>query len=189
MNTLLLPEADANADKAPTYALELTGDGVSISRQVSQAVALQIIAITMGGASPAPISTVPASDKPRRTSSGQVVAIREFLNDSGAKRNPDKIVAIAIYLRDHLNRETFSRDDVKGLFRKAGEPAPGNYARDFAVAVSAGWIAEDHATSGEYYVTNAGLQTLDEGFQAKSTPGRRKRTKSVKSKNVSTTEG
>jgi len=105
------------------------------------------------------------------------MAIREFLNTSSAKRNPDKITAIAIYLRDHLDRETFSRDDVKGLFRKAGEPVPGNYARDFAVAVSSGWIAEDHNTSGEYYVTNSGEEALAEGFQAKPTRTKRKRTK------------
>jgi len=175
-NTVQDASGQGPADN-PSYELELKGDGISVSRKVSQQVALQIISVAMGGTDIGPAAATRGTGAPRQTSAGQVMAIREFLNTSSAKRNPDKITAIAIYLRDHLDRETFSRDDVKGLFRKAGEPVPGNYARDFAVAVSSGWIAEDHNTSGEYYVTNSGEEALAEGFQAKPTRTKRKRTK------------
>jgi hypothetical protein len=161
----------------PHYDLQLKGDGISVSRRVSQSVALQIISVAMGATDIGSGTAIQAPRTTHQPRSGQVIAIREFLNNSSAKSNPDKITAIAIYLRDHLQRETFSREDVKSLFRKAGEPVPGNYARDFALAVSSGWIAEAHDTSGEYYVTNSGQQALTEGFQAKPTRAKRKRTK------------
>lgn len=170
--------SDTNQREAvPTYALTLKGDGISIDRSVSAGVAVQIVSLAMGGNALGTPSQHHTPAGKQSTSSGRVVAIREFLNEVSAKRNPDKITVMAIYLRDHQGRDTFSRDDVKSLFRKAGEPVPGNYARDFGLALSAGWIAEDHATSGEYYVTNSGDEALAAGFQAKPTRSRRKRSK------------
>lgn len=177
------PGLGASTDEEATleYDLKLTGAGISIARKISQDVALQIIAAIMGGVPPSHVAQTHAPQQvvpEAKPATGRTVAIREFLNQSGAKRNPDKITAIAIYLRSHLNRETFSRDDIKGWFRKAGEPVPANYSRDFSAALSTGWIAEDHTTSGEYYVTNSGLQAMESGFQTKltSTNRRRKRT-------------
>jgi hypothetical protein len=161
----------------PSYDLTLKGDGISIDRPVSADIAVQIMSLAMGGSAANPAPSSPRVSAVPQRESGPTMAIREFLNDVGAKRNPDKIIAMAIYLRDHQGRDSFSRDDVKGLFRKAGEAIPANYSRDFGLALSSGWIAEDHETSGQYYVTKSGDETLAGGFQTKVTRARRKRTK------------
>ena len=174
MATSQATDADNRPSGEASYALSLTGDGISVQRQVPLSVALQIVSLAMGGIDQNSRSSAQRPVSPQRRAN-PAVAIREFLDDVSAKRNPDKITAMAVYLRDHLGRESFSRDDVKALFRKAGEAAPANYARDFGVALSSGWIAEDHAASGEYYVTKSGDDALAERFAAKPARSKRKR--------------
>jgi hypothetical protein len=164
-------------DREPTYALTLKGDGISIDRKIPADIAVQIVSLAMGGGASGVSSSGPQGPTTQQRTPGPTVAIREFLNEVSAKRNPDKITAMAVYLRDHQGRDSFSRDDVKSLFRKAGESVPANYSRDFGLALSSGWIAEDHATSGEYYVTKSGDDALAEEFQAKPTRSKRRRSK------------
>lgn len=80
-----------------------------------------------------------------------VGSAREALDLSGAKTNPEKIVALGQYVLQD-GGETFKVEDVKAQFRRARETAPGNFSRDLAVAVKEGWIAQDNGD--EYYVTN-----------------------------------
>ena len=80
-----------------------------------------------------------------------VGSAREALDLSGAKTNPEKIVALAQYVLQD-GGETFKVEDVKAQFRRAREPAPGNFSRDLAAAVKEGWIAQGEGE--EYYVTN-----------------------------------
>jgi hypothetical protein len=80
-----------------------------------------------------------------------VGSAREALDLSGAKTNPEKIVALGQYVLQD-GGETFKVEDVKAQFRRARESAPGNFSRDLAVAVREGWIAE--GDGDEYYVTN-----------------------------------
>lgn len=81
----------------------------------------------------------------------RVATAREALDLSGAKTNPEKIVALGQYvLQDGV--ETFKVDEVKAQFRRARETAPANFSRDLTAAVQAGWIAQ--GDGDEYYVTN-----------------------------------
>jgi hypothetical protein len=104
-------------------------------------------------------------DAPRDDSkkAGKAVAsAREALDLSGAKTNPEKIVALGQYVLQD-GGETFKVEDVKAQFRRARETAPGNFSRDLAVAVKADWIAQGHGD--EYYVTNKIKGIFDGDFK------------------------
>jgi hypothetical protein len=97
------------------------------------------------------------------------------LDETQARRNPDKITAIGEYLSEHEGQGEFTRDDIKSRFKLAGEAAPANFGRDFAWAVSNGWIAEDHKNPGSFYVTKKGRDSIDARFAAEVTKGTRQK--------------
>lgn len=153
----------------PSYALTLDGNGVTVKRDIPESVARAVIALVMGGStapSSVAVSTgVGAAGNPPPTGTTVAQSVREYLDETDAKRNPDKIVTVAGYLKSQ-GQLSFSRDDIKQQFPKAGEPIPGNYARDFALAVSTGWIAE-HANTGSFYITGKGEKAISGGFDDK----------------------
>jgi hypothetical protein len=98
-----------------------------------------------------------------------VGSAREALDLSGAKTNPEKIVALAQYVLQD-GGETFKVEDVKAQFRRARETAPANFSRDLAAAVKEGWIAQGEGD--EYYVTNKIQGVFDGDFKfSKGTAG------------------
>jgi hypothetical protein len=88
---------------------------------------------------------------------------RDALDTAGAKTNPEKIVAFALYVEQQGGKDTFTIEDIRPLFRQARESAPGNLSRDLDTAIRSNWIAaaED---KGEYYVTEAAAGVLESGF-------------------------
>ncbi len=96
------------------------------------------------------------------------VSLREFLDDSKATTKPDQIVTIGHYMAVHEGKDTFSRDEIKVRFQAARERLPANMPRDFSTAISKGMIAQDHAKSGQYYVTKKGVQALERRFGAQN---------------------
>ncbi|MEJ7764675.1 MAG: hypothetical protein WKF86_04195 [Acidimicrobiales bacterium] len=91
-----------------------------------------------------------------------VGSAREALDLSGAKTNPEKIVALGQYVLQD-GGETFKVEDVKAQFRRARETAPSNFSRDLAVAVKEGWIAQ--GDGDEYSATNKVQGIFDGGFK------------------------
>ncbi len=91
---------------------------------------------------------------------------REAIDASGAKTNPERIVAFALSITQQGGKDTFTIDDIKPLFRRAGVAAPANISRDIASTVALGWIAESEAVSGEYYVLDRADDVLETGFDA-----------------------
>jgi len=113
---------------------------------------------------------------------GRRTSLREFLEETQATRNPDKITAIAEYLALHEEVELFTRDDIKGRYRSAGEAAPANFPRDFAWALRNGWVAEDSKSPGSFYVTSKGRTAVENKFpdeikKATAQPAGRKRSR------------
>lgn len=166
-------------DQAPSKIhLSLTGAGVTVEKDIDESLAAAIINIVMGGAAislAAPRGGAPASQS-NHPPTTERLSLREYLDDVGAVRYPDKIVAIGRYMTDHEQRDTFTREDIKSRFKSAGEAQPGNFARDFSVTLKSGWIAEDNAASGTFYVTKKGTDVIAGGFAAelrKSTKTRR----------------
>ncbi|WGW12949.1 hypothetical protein LWF01_04030 [Saxibacter everestensis] len=91
-----------------------------------------------------------------------IASAREALDISGAKTNPEKIVALGQYVMQD-GGDTFKVEDVKTRFRRARETPPANFTRDLGVAVREGWLAE--GDDGEYYVTNKIDGIFDGGFK------------------------
>lgn len=179
---------DSSADAAtagPTYKLSLKGKGITVEQDVPADVARDIIALVMGGGPEfrRPRTTTPtATAGSPRSSAG--VSIREFIDESGAKRNPQIVTAIGLYLMDHDGQERFTRSEVKNKFSQAGEPTPSNIGRDVTLAVSSGWIAEN--PRNQFYVTDTGRRAIEAQFEGQAI--RRPRRRSGKKSNASARE-
>lgn len=156
------------------YAVSIDGNGITIQKNVPAHIARQMINAIMGGAivdESVSRKEVPVSKNDTSSNrdhgpplGGLRTSLREFLDESQASRNPDKITAIAEYLLVHEAIELFTRDDIKGRYRAAGEAAPANFPRDFAWAVKNGWVAEDLKSLGSYYVTRKGRAAINNKF-------------------------
>lgn len=129
---------------------------VGYEDEITISQAARIIAFLNADEGEAPLGANPDAGlgdtvKTSHQSGKKVASAREALDLSGAKTNPEKIVALGQYvLQDGV--ETFKVDEVKAQFRRARETPPANFSRDLTVAVQAGWIAQ--GDGDEYYVTN-----------------------------------
>lgn len=159
-----------NQEKA--VKITLTGK-VSYTDHITVIQAAQILAMIENEESQQQISsgggTVPPGAGRRPLIGGATVnsAVqnpRAALDKSGAKTNPERIVALALYLHDADGLETVKPDDIKSLFKRAREATPKNFSRDLGEAVRAGWLDGDDAEG--YYVTQKAQGVLDSGFEA-----------------------
>jgi hypothetical protein len=152
---------------ARTYSLSLKGDGMTVDRNIDEATALQVLSLVMRSkgtiTTPPPPTREPSISMPHAGAGGQ--SLREYLDDVEAKRNPDKILAVAKYLSNQTGKN-FTRAEVRGLFQQAAEPVPGNYGRDFRWTVRNGWLAPVSGSKGQFYVTDAGDKALAAKFSA-----------------------
>lgn len=161
------------------YHLTLKGPGISINKVIDARTAGAIAQMTFGGVS------VDIAHVDRRTvfnpttaaPSGAPLSLREYLQSATPDRGiHTKILAVARYIRDVEKQNDFTREDVRNRFRSAGERQPANFHRDFQKAVRAGWIAQDHQSRGQYYVTRTGDDEIDrrQGQEPASTSKRRR---------------
>ncbi|MDQ3572065.1 MAG: hypothetical protein M3383_04310 [Actinomycetota bacterium] len=162
-------QTDTTPEEGPrpvTYELRLKGGGITVEREIDEEAALQILATVMGGGEALTAARTTgkqsATTAARGPSRGR--SLREYLDEVEPKRNVDKILAIASYLKVERDSETFDSNEVKKQFRSASEPVPGNYSRDFSWAVAAGWIAPAEDVPGDYYVTKKGDQAVAAKF-------------------------
>jgi len=149
-------------DVPKSFALRLSGDGISIEQQVDQRTALQIVQVVMGGG--APIAGLTNNVVNSRPAGGTSLSLREYLDEIGAKKKPDQITTIAQFVCEIEGQDDFGRDDIRSRFITAREPPPGNFGRDFAVAERNGWIAKVHGKKNRYYVTAKGSQAISNNF-------------------------
>jgi len=160
------PDITVAAPEARRYSLSLKGHGMTVDREIDEATAFEVLGIVMagGGVLASPGTPPIRHNVPRpRQRGGQ--SLREYLDEVEAKRNPDKILAVAKYLANETGG-SFTPDDVKARFQEAAERVPGNYGRDFRWTVRNGWIALVSGSKDEYYVTDAGDKALDAKFDA-----------------------
>lgn len=145
------------------FALTLVGDGISIEKKVSRQVAIAVVATVFGGgAAAAPVERAEAHDQPRIK---PALSPREFLSESGASNNAQKITALGHYMCVHETKENFSKEDLKEGFRRAHEIIPKNLSRDAGTAIEAGWIHAAPGKAGRYYMTNTGMQLVESKFR------------------------
>jgi hypothetical protein len=113
----------------------------------------------------------------------QTLSLAEYYNNFNPKRNPDKILCFAGYIKNILKRDEFEPEEIKAYFQKSGEIKPKNFGRDFRWAITNGWIDETLNNPGHFYITNSGKKTLESNFDQeilKKTTLRRKKKKEVK---------
>ena len=163
-------EKEANSG----YRLTLKGDGITVERDISEVLAKDIIAMLLGGNAlqaslklPTSSAAIPQQNhgQQQNSSSAPRKSLREYFNEVGAKKNPQKILVIAGYLVKFMGKETFSIADIRPQFKVANEPIPANLNRDFQIVSQNGWIAPDHAQRKMFFITQTGLDALDNGFE------------------------
>ena len=175
-----------------TFKLSLEGNGISVNKEIDEDRARRILNILMGAAS----MVVPSSESRRSAFESRghqeqppsqnaavgarATSMREYLDEVEARKNPDKILALASYLSGTAGNEDFSADEIKACFPKAAEKIPANYGRDFRWVISNGWIAESPQDQGRFYITKTGKKAISEKFPkelSKPQPGYLKRKK------------
>jgi hypothetical protein len=165
-----------------SYKVSIVGGGLTLERTVSRSIGEQVVMMILSGgavaaspaapptpANPAPTPIheqppAPAATGSPHPSHGHQLSIREYLNDTQAKRVPDKIAAIGAFLATHQHKTDFTKADIIAQFEAASEPVPKNLPRDLKWTLKAGWIAERNAGNGSYYVTHTGQTAVKEKF-------------------------
>jgi hypothetical protein len=158
---------NADAD----YRLKLEGGGLSLDQKVDRATAVAIVNLVLGGGAPLSAPQPPAATTVTHGSAAldpaiqgtSTLSVGEFIAQVEAKRNPDKIVAMGVYMKEQGHTE-FTPEDIKPLFQAAGEPTPANFARDYRWAQNAKWIAPAAANPKAFYVTNTGEDAVRAHF-------------------------
>lgn len=151
------------------FDLKLTGNGVTIDRQITASKAAQITRLVLGGGEDTSIG-------PQHTgmsmqdggSANGPLSLREFLDEANALRKQDQIVAIGQYMAIHETKSTFTRDDVRTRFSLAQEPMPANFTRDFSKALKSGMIAHAHGDAKSFYITKSGVVAVRNKFGEKN---------------------
>jgi hypothetical protein len=103
--------------------------------------------------------------------------VREFLLQQEAKRIPEQIATMALYLKNHRTTPVFTGKDLVKTFEDAQEPVPKNLSRDIGWTVRIGWIAPKLGMKNTYYLTSSGEAAVG----AKFPPDVRKKTKASRS--------
>jgi hypothetical protein len=172
-------QTNGNTPSEKSYHLSVKGDGIQVSQDIDKDTALSVISLLLGGQVATRPNTVGVAVTPSHADQTQLT-LGEFVEESGARSNVDKIVAIAVYKTRYDNVSDFSRQDMNTWFQEAGEPVPGNLPRDVSVARTARYIAPRGAGSTQFYVTTTGFKALDQKFSGEAkrptaAPKRRRR--------------
>ena len=143
------------------FTFTLKGKGINVENTVDQKTALTVLSIIWGDTPATVPSVAPEDETPDR--GRKRVSMGEYIDQTGASTNKERIVAIGLYLSEYKDSDTFSRDDVVAGFRSAREPMPKNLTRDLSSTAEARWI-EETEESGVYYVTSTGAKAAAAKF-------------------------
>src|SRR2546428_935717 len=109
------------ADPSRSLHITLTGPGISIDRDVPEDVAAAVVKLVLGGK----LEEALHVDRPSTPPAG-LESLAELFAKHAPKRNPDKIALIAYHLK-RAGELTFTKQEVRHGFRRAGEREPGNF--------------------------------------------------------------
>ncbi len=147
-------------EKQEKIKLSISGNGLSFEKEIDESLAGQIMAICLSvNTSDSLTKSVPLFADAKNKESAVEYYDRYF-----PKRNPDKVLVLAGYIKDVEGRDSFNSGEIKRLFRDVGEVLPANFNRDFSWVIRNGWIAHDTAKKGNYFVTKTGMKVLLDGF-------------------------
>lgn len=158
----LKPQEIGMADEPDEdFALKLVGDGISIEKRVNKQTAMAVVAAVFSGGASGVAERMEAGN---RQQAQPALSMREFLNESRASTNAEVITALGQYICRYEAKEHFSKEDLRESFRRAHAVIPKNLPRDVGTAITAGWIHEAPGRTGQYYVTNTGMQLVETRF-------------------------
>lgn len=148
--------------------IKINGEGLTYEKETDLQKAGQIIAFLNADTSStsnhnkSELGILPGNVSPRQSP-------RQSLMASDAKTNTEKIVVLADFIckRDSLN--VFSPKEIQVEFKRAGEPLPKNFTRDFINAVVQGYILE--TDEHNYVLTDLAVDALREGFNTQRSSG------------------
>lgn len=162
------------------YQVELSGPGLSLKRDLTEAHAHQLLIwLVKGGeletsgqkVTALPLAqTPPGEHKPPARGaesaggSSALTSVREFMEQFAPRRLPDKIACFALYLREHRNQKEFSKADLISLFQEAADPLPKNLGRDLRWTQSIAWIALAPSNRDSFYLTKKGEDAVRNRF-------------------------
>lgn len=170
--------------KPTKIKLSIKGGGLSYASDVSPEIAGKIMEICL--ASKSQRDSVTVQDIGSYSRAPNQESLVEYLSRHSPRRNPDKILTVAGYTKEMLDKQFFHPNEIRNLFKDAGEMLPANFSRDFRWAIRSAWIAKDPSKKNNFYVTNTGLKVLREGFpdelvkKSKNKAGSRRKNKSAK---------
>uniref|UniRef100_UPI00286CA0A9 hypothetical protein n=1 Tax=Salinibacterium sp. TaxID=1915057 RepID=UPI00286CA0A9 len=164
---------------------------IGYEEEITAAQAAQIIAFlnTDEGEAPTLGAPVLAPKSPVRDVNTKLVEnARDAILRTGAKTNPEKIVALAAYVLQD-GGDTVKADAIKSQFQRAREAVPAKFARDLSTAITSGWIAE--GDGGELYLTKNVENLFEDGFVFPKfgSSGRARSTKKTTTKKTTTKSG
>jgi hypothetical protein len=142
--------------------IELSGK-VTFTENITVIQAAQIIAYLGSGTAPAPTPLSAPLGLREEDNKKNAVSPRDAMTMTGAKSNPERIVALIKQLVGESGQETFNLDDVRQQFRRAREPQPANASRDVDTAIQLGWIGVD--AKGLYFLQAVTDDVLETGFE------------------------
>lgn len=166
--------------------IELEGEGLKYTSEVSIFQAGQIIAFLNNGEAFTGQSSQGSNmvvSLPGTALTG-TSTLREILDQSGAKDNPQRITAAGSYIMQREAHDAFTVPELKAVFKKSGETLPQNIGRDLKKAINFGYLDEVVGDKNSYYITDAGLRYLSDGFPASSE--KRTPSKSISKRRTST---
>ena len=95
--------------------------------------------------------------------------LTELLSEKKPGTSAQRIALFAYYRDKHENNPRFGRSALEDYFGQARLDPPGNYDRDFSVAVEKGWI---HENGDQSYITTSGIEVVEQGFEGERSYGR-----------------
>ena len=158
------------------HKIKISGPDINREFEVEETLAAQVYqGLAKMGSNEKQIVTTAFQNQSFQTLD-QKLSPQEYLVQVNAKTNPEKIVAFTKYLMN-TGLQSVELTELRLQFQNAREPIPGNFGRDVAKAVRAGWIAQ--GSDGKYYVTNTGEGLLESKFSSKKKDGVRLKSKTT----------
>ncbi|RLF02755.1 MAG: hypothetical protein DRK00_09620 [Thermoprotei archaeon] len=96
----------------------------------------------------------------REISEIKELSLPEFLGQIELKNNPERMTAIAYYMRIVEGLEEFTLKDLLERWREAALKMPGNPRRDLREAIRRGWISPT-SDKKQYYITRTGIKFIE----------------------------
>lgn len=163
--------------------ISIKGAGISYEAEIGPLVAANILRICVVGANQPEANQIANNIHLDVHPEGNL-SLGEFVHKHQPTSYPEKMVAIAAYLKEFKGKDIFSPEDIRPSFRTIGDIPPANFGRDFRIAMTKTWIARDGEDHNSYYITNAGLNALNSNF-SNITSAIKKHRKKAKTKNKS----